>query len=85
MAPVNLRSLIAHLGDTGRQAMESAAGLCLSQTHYNVEIEHWLLKLLEDSSSDIPQILRHFEVDPSRLQADVIRSMERLKTGKQNS
>ena len=47
MSTVNLRSLVAHLNDDCRRALESAAGLCLSATHYNIEIEHWLLMLLE--------------------------------------
>ena len=43
--PVNLRSLIGKLNDTTRNALEAAAGLCLSRTHYDVEVEHYLLKL----------------------------------------
>ncbi len=81
MATVNLRSLVAHLNDTTRAALEGAAGLCLSQTHYNVEIEHWLLKLLEVPQSDLPLILTHFEIDPARVQRDLVAAMERLKTG----
>jgi type VI secretion system protein VasG len=47
MPGVNLKSLVGKLNDTCRSALEAAAGLCLSRTNYNVEIEHWLLKLLE--------------------------------------
>ncbi len=47
MVPINLKSLVAKLNDICRRSLEGAAGLCLSRTHYNVEIEHWLLKLLE--------------------------------------
>ena len=44
---VNLRSLIGKFNQATRNATEAAAGLCLSRTHYNVEIEHYLYKLLE--------------------------------------
>ena len=81
MAEFNLKALIQKLNDSSRRALEAAAGLTLSRTHYNVEIEHWLLKLLEDTDNDIGHILRHFEVDRSRLEADLTRTLDRLKTG----
>lgn len=34
--------------------MEAAAGLCLSRTHYDVEIEHYLMKLLDSSDGFFP-------------------------------
>ena len=40
---VNLKSLIGKLNDPARAALEAAAGLCLSRTHYDIEIEHLLL------------------------------------------
>ncbi len=64
---VNLRGLIGKLNDQTRAALESAAGLCLSRTHYDVEVEHFLLKLLDAGSSDFAAILRHYEVNRSQL------------------
>ncbi len=81
MANVNLKSLISRLDDTCRKSLESAAGLCLSRTHYNVEIEHWLAKLLEAQGADISAILKRFEIEPARLAADLTRAIERFKTG----
>ncbi|MBS1875621.1 MAG: type VI secretion system ATPase TssH [Acidobacteria bacterium] len=78
---VNLRSLIGKLNDTTRNAVEAAAGLCLSRTHYDVEIEHYLMKLLDSTDSDFPIILKHFEVDKSRLAAELTRALDRLKSG----
>src|SRR5262249_31086370 len=46
-----------------------------------VEIEHWLLKLLEAPDSDLLAILRQYDVEPSRLSADLTRVLDRLKTG----
>ena len=43
----NLRAVIGKLNTTTRNALEGAAGLCLSRTHYDVEIEHFLMKLLD--------------------------------------
>jgi type VI secretion system protein VasG len=78
---VNLRALIGKLNDTTRNALEAAAGLCLSRTHYDVEVEHYLMKLLDSSSDDLAAILKHFEVDKSRLAAELTRSLDKLKTG----
>src|SRR5687767_6071706 len=78
---VNLKSLITRLNDTCRGALEGAAGLCLSRTNYDVEIEHYLLKLLESQDADLPRILNHFEVGMSRLNKDLTRAIDRLKTG----
>ena len=44
---VNLRSLISRFNHETRSALEASAGLCLSRTHYDVEIEHYLTKLLD--------------------------------------
>ncbi len=81
MANIDLKLLIGRLDDRCRRALEAAAGLTLSRSHYNVEIEHWLVKLLDGSDTDISSILRRFEVDPGRLLADLDRSLDRLGTG----
>jgi type VI secretion system protein VasG len=81
MAVSNLKSLIGKLNETCRSALESAAGLCLSQTHYDVDIEHFLIKLLEMSDTDILKILKHFEVNDAHLVADLTRAIESFKTG----
>ena len=78
---VNLKGLIGKLNDTTRGAIEAAAGLCLARTHYDIEIEHVLLKLLDASASDAAKIFHAFEVDTSRLQKEIERSLDTLKTG----
>ena len=78
---VNLRSLIGKLNETTRNALEAAAGLCLSRTHYDIEIEHFLLKLLDAQDSDLMRIIQHFGVDKSRFTAELTRSLDKLKTG----
>jgi type VI secretion system protein VasG len=79
--PANLRSLIGKLNDTARKAMEAAAGLCLARTHYDIEAEHFLLKALDSADGDLSRILLHFEIDKSRLTAELTRSLDKLKSG----
>src|SRR3954453_1036642 len=78
---LNLRSLITKLNDLTRFAMEAAAGLCLSRTHYDVEIEHYLMKLLDSSSGDFACIAKHFGLDKARLSSELTRSLDKLKSG----
>ena len=81
MPKSNLKSLIGKLNETCRKALELAAGLCLSQTHYEVEVEHVFIKLLDIPGTDLQKILRHFEINETRLVSDLTRAMEGFKTG----
>jgi len=81
VAQLNLKALVSRLNETNKRALEAAAGLCLSKTHYNVEIEHWLYKLMEARGADLDLILRRFEVDQNRLSADLQRSFDQMRTG----
>src|SRR5579883_551107 len=78
---VNLKSLIGKLNETTRNTVEAAAGLCLGRTHYAIEFDHLLLKLMDVPDSAFLPILRRFEVDSSRMAADLNRSLDRLKSG----
>jgi type VI secretion system protein VasG len=78
---LNLKALISKLNDAARSALEGAAGLCLSRTHYDIEIEHFLTKLLDSSSGDFAAIIKHFEIDKSKLTGELARSMDKLKSG----
>jgi len=53
----------------------------LSRTHYDIEVEHYLLKLLEQAEGDFARITRHFGVDKSRLSTELNWSLDKLKTG----
>src|SRR5215216_294917 len=78
---VNLRALIGKLNAACRGAVEGAAGLCLSRSHYDIEIEHFLVKALDATDGDLAQILKHYGVNRSRLADDLARGMDRLKSG----
>jgi type VI secretion system protein VasG len=81
MAAIDLKSLIGRLDDHCRRALEAAAGLTLSRSHYNVEIEHWLAKLADGTDTDIPILLRHYDVDHGRFLIDLNRGLDKMKTG----
>ena len=81
MAGLDLKGLIGKLNPSCQRALEGAAGLCLSKTNYNVEIEHWLVKLLEQPGNDICLLLKLFDVDQAKLLGDLAKAIDRFKTG----
>jgi type VI secretion system protein VasG len=81
MASVDLKQLVGRMNDPCRRALEASAGLTLSRSHYNVEIEHLLLALADRSDNDCAAILRHYEVDMARFAADLGKALDRMKTG----
>ena len=74
-------ALIKTLNKPCVDALQAAAGLCLSRTNYSVEVEHWLAKLAEARDGDLARIFKHFDVDPSKFQRDMTRAIDGLKTG----
>lgn len=78
---LNLKSLVGRLNDVSRNALEGAAGLCLSRTNYDVEVEHILAKILEQDDTDLHKIAAHYEVNIDRLNKDVTTALDRLKSG----
>ncbi len=81
MITIDLKSLVGRLNEPSRNALEGAAGLCLARTHYNVEIEHWLIKLLEIPDSDLLSVLNKFEIDLGKLTQNLNLELDRIKTG----
>jgi type VI secretion system protein VasG len=81
----NLKALIEKLNDSTRKALEAAAGLCVARTHYDIEIEHYLMKVLDGSDNDVAAILKHYGVDRSRLTKELERSLDSLKSGNARS
>jgi type VI secretion system protein VasG len=82
---VDLKSLIGKLNHLTRGTLEAAAGLCLTRTHYDIELEHFFLKLLDSTDGDFAQILHSFDVDRSHLAAELTSSLDKLKTGNARS
>ncbi len=79
--PLESAALIKTLNKTCVDALQAAAGLCVSRTNYNVEVEHWLLKLVEAPNTDLARIFPQCEVDTSKLLRDLTRVIDGFKTG----
>ena len=75
-------SLIKKLNKTCLDALQGAAGLCLSRTNPSVEIEHWLLKLAEAPNTDLNRLFRALRGRPvARPARPDVAAIDRFKTG----
>jgi type VI secretion system protein VasG len=77
----DLRVLVTKLNDVCRRALEAAAALCVAQTHYNVEIEHLLLKLLDIPGTDVAAVLESYGIAADEVTAQLERAAERFPRG----
>ena len=76
-----LKTLIAKLDTLCLNAATRAASLCLGRGHYEVDLEHMLLALIEQSASDLCVVLRGNGLSTETLRADLERELGRMKTG----
>ncbi|MGN6082683.1 Clp protease N-terminal domain-containing protein, partial [Trinickia sp.] len=76
-----LKTLIAKLDTLCLNAATRSASLCLARGHYEVDLEHLLLALIEESGSDLSVVLRASGLSPEVLRTDLERELERFKTG----
>ncbi|MCE5248699.1 type VI secretion system ATPase TssH [bacterium] len=81
MVTVDMKNLLLRLNAYCTNALQSAAGLCVSRTHYEVTVEHFFLKLLEDNRSDLPLIFQQFDLDIGRVIKALEDALEDNKTG----
>ncbi len=81
MINVNLKSLVEKMSTELRDSLEGAAGITMARGQYNVEVEHWLSKLLEQTDSDLYALLEKYEVNFPALDRELNRAVEKFKSG----
>ena len=79
----NIKGLMGKLSRQAVRMVDAAAGFTMTRTHYQVSLEHFILKCIEDGSGDVVAILRYFEVDPGRVQQEMLDTLEAFPTGNQ--
>ncbi|MDR2324177.1 MAG: type VI secretion system ATPase TssH [Acidovorax sp.] len=77
----SLKTLITKLNSASRMATQRAANICMAHGHYEVDLEHLFLALLEQTDGDFAAILQSSDVSPSGLQADLEAEIEGFKKG----
>ena len=81
MITVDMKSLLSRLNPSCRRALEAAAGVCVSRTHYEVTVEHVLEQFSQEPLSDFSLILRHFGVNGEAFRGTLSRTLEEFATG----
>ncbi|WP_301376877.1 MULTISPECIES: type VI secretion system ATPase TssH [Thalassolituus] len=81
MININLKSLVDKMSPYMRDSLEGAAGLCLAHSQYNVELEHWLLKLLDISDTDFVTLLEKHDVNPGSVAKQLAGTISRFRSG----
>ena len=71
MLLVELKPLVGRLNAYCKQALEDGVGLCVSRGHYEITVEHFLVKLFDDIQADIPLMLRQHEIDAPQVRRGV--------------
>ncbi|HKQ26845.1 MAG TPA: type VI secretion system ATPase TssH [Burkholderiales bacterium] len=81
MSEIKRVVLFGKLNPLAYKAIEGATVFCKLRGNPYVELEHWLQQILQTPDSDLHRIVRHFEVDGSRLAADLTAALDRLPRG----
>lgn len=81
MININLSSLIQRLHPIAKVALEDAAALAVSEKANEVQIEHYLLSLLERPNSDIDVLLAHFDCSENLLRQSIRSTLDSSPTG----
>jgi type VI secretion system protein VasG len=81
MSEISRVALFGKLNPLAYKAIEGATVFCKLRGNPYVELEHWLQQILQTPDSDLHRIVRHFELDGSKLAADMTGALDRLPRG----
>src|SRR5438874_967290 len=81
MAEIKRTTLFGKLNALGYKSIEGATIFCKMRGNPYVETVHWLHQLLQNQDSDLHRIIRHFQLDASRVAADLIAALDKLPRG----
>src|SRR5690349_20931377 len=81
MAEIRRATLFGKLNPIAYKAIESATVFCKMRGNPYVETIHWLHQLLQSQDTDVHRIVKHFQLDPSRVAGDLIAALDKLPRG----
>ncbi|TMO79433.1 type VI secretion system ATPase TssH [Pseudoalteromonas sp. S3776] len=85
MSSMTLNKLVEKLSPDCRKSLEAAVAICNSRSHFTVELEHWLLAMIEQQLDDVRLIFGSFDIDIEKVKQDLNQSLEAFKTGSESS
>ena len=81
MLLVELKPLVGRLNACTKQGLEDGVGLCVSRSHYEITVEHLLVKLFDNPQADISLMLRQNGIDAALVKRDIDRALEDMRSG----
>jgi len=78
---IDIRTLLGRLNPECKRAMGVAAELCVAQTHFNVEVEHFLVALIDAGAPDLLLLLKQFDVDAAAVRNQAQACLDGFKRG----
>ena len=81
MTEISRVALFGKLNTVCYKGIESATVFCKMRGNPYVELVHWLNQILQLQDSDLHKIVRHFNLDPSRVAKDFTDALDRLPRG----
>lgn len=79
--PIDPADLVKTLDRAGLDTLQAATALCRRRGHYTVELEHWLLTLLQVDGGDFDRIFKHFGASRDRAERDIAEILNRIRSG----
>ena len=81
MSEISRSALFGKLNSLAYKAIEGATVFCKLRGNPYVELVHWIQQILQTQDSDLHRIVRHFELDASRVAKDITEALDRLPRG----
>jgi type VI secretion system protein VasG len=81
MSEISRSALFGKLNSLAYKAIEGATVFCKLRGNPYVELVHWFQQILQTPDSDMHRIIRHFELDQSRVAKDMTDALDRLPRG----
>ncbi len=81
MSEISRTALFGKLNPLLYKAIEGATVFCKLRGNPYVELVHWLHQILSTNDSDMHRVVRHFDVDASKLAADLTKALDKLPRG----
>src|SRR5262245_66652141 len=81
MTEISRSALFGKLNSLAYKAIEGATVFCKLRGNPYVELVHWIQQILQTPDSDMHRIVRHVEIDASRLAKDITDALDRLPRG----
>jgi type VI secretion system protein VasG len=81
MSEISRVALFGKLNELTYKGIESATVFCKMRGNPYVELVHWLNQILQLQDSDLHQIIKQFNLDPSNLAKDFVATLDKLPRG----